>query len=101
MSEPMDAAAERDALLDFMRSPGWDLFVKAAKDAYGAEASLARIDKTVDVLDPGAVETEREAIRSIRAESRAVMALLNWPEQRLAEIQKPAERAGFMRRIRV
>lgn len=83
----MDDKVEREVLLDLLRSPGWALVQKAAHAAYGPEASLARIDKTVDVLDPGALDSEREAIRSIRAESRAVMTLLEWPVQRVDDLQ--------------
>lgn len=91
---------ERDALLELLQSEGWRLFRDAAQAAYGDAASLKRIDETLAVLDPGAVESEREAFRSIRAESNAVRALLQWPEQRVVELQ-PEKKTGFLGRRRV
>jgi hypothetical protein len=92
--------AERDALLELMQSDGWRVFREAAEAAYGDAASLRRIDATLAVLDPGAMESEREAFRSIRAESNAVLALLQWPTQRIAELQTE-KRTGFLGRRRV
>jgi hypothetical protein len=99
VSDEQQVKDEREALKDLLGSDGWALFVKAAQSAYGPDASLQRIDATLDVLDPGAVESEREAFRSIRAESRAVLALIEWPSQRLQDLEaKP--KSGFLSRRR-
>lgn len=96
----LNEAEEKGALRDLINSEGWALFTRMAREVHGDEACMQRIDQQIALIEPADRENQRESIRTIRAESRAVLALLEWPAHRIAELDQ-SKAPGFFGRRRV
>lgn len=93
-------ASVRDALRDLLQSPGWQMFVEACQQQYGDSACIAHIDEALsqDRLRPGDHEAIQDTVQQIRASSRAVLSMIEWPAQQLAALEPNKDRRVLFRR---
>jgi hypothetical protein len=79
-------------LQELLRSDGFTRFRAHVEDEWGAVASIQRIDRALTELPPGDRDAERETVLQIRAAARQIHALLQWPEERIAQLKGPKKK---------
>ena len=86
----MTPDAERQALIDMLRSDGWAIFAKHMAEAWGPAAYEHWIDKELD--KPHDPVDEIAITRRIRDTFKGVRVSLKWPEERVKALTetKPA-----------
>lgn len=95
--EPTESEAyERETLKAFVESEGYKLFLRLIEAEWGADATMAKIEKA---LDAGGDEG---TVQQIRVARREVQKAMNLPYQRLRQVAPPRlpERMfGALRRV--
>lgn len=76
--------AELQALKDLVACEGWDILQAHLETAWGSDACLAQIDKT---LEKAAPEDELAITKRIRDTFKGVRAEARWVLQRIAELE--------------
>lgn len=79
---------ERREWEDLLRSAGWQRFLARCAEEYNADAQLQRIDKLLDGTQPADATGQAGCAREIRIAAKAVMAMLEYPKQRVRKLEQ-------------
>lgn len=83
----------RDALIDLVKSPGWDLFVTHCRAEWSPSGTRYHAEMAQALNEPDSKVAHLKALQIVAAQ-RLVEALLGWPGQEAARLARTEEPVG-------
>lgn len=99
-TEELDGVAEAQALKELLESQGWTTFRDLVMQEWNAERVLAKQAEALSHIPRGEQDAINDTVQQIQSTRREILALLELPKQRLAQLTlKPSRRpfAGLRR----
>lgn len=87
----MEREEERLALKALVQSEGWKAFQSLIDGEWGADATLAKIDRALGMVDRGDTDGVADTVQQIQAARREVLKVLTLPRERLTALEAPDE----------
>lgn len=92
-----------DALKTLIASEGWQAFTDHARRQWSDEFVVSRIENAVSGIVAGDEPSQNETVRNLLASRKAVIQLLEWPQQQihvLSQHQPPTGRETVVERFK-